>query len=246
MDIDIDIEAEREFHNRRFAEGDSREAQSKYYWAIAPGAHRYWSIVKRIATSSDVLEYGCSTGEKAHELSAVARSVHGIDISDVAIEHANARFSSSAVRYQVMDASKMTFQDCQFDLVFGSGIIHHLDTERSAREIARVLRPGGRAVFWEPLGSNPMINLYRRCTPGARTADEHPLLKRDLDIIQTCFGKLEVSHYGLTSLAVVGIRHSSFGERLRTFFGGIDQALFRVPGMERLAWYCLLQMEKRR
>src|SRR3546814_1101008 len=78
-----------------------------------------------------------------------------------------------------MNAEAMTFPDDSFDLVFGSGIIHHLDIDRAFGEIARVLRPGGRAVFIEPLGLNPAIELYRRFTPSARTPDEHPLLRRD-------------------------------------------------------------------
>ncbi|WP_428491963.1 hypothetical protein [Rhodopila sp.] len=61
--------------------------------------------------------------------------------------------------------------------MFGIGIIHHLDTRQASREVARVLRPDGNAVFWEPMGTNPIIGLYRMLTPNARTVDEHPLAK---------------------------------------------------------------------
>src|SRR3546814_18316951 len=77
-----------------------------------------------------------------------------------------------------MNAEAMTFPDDSFDLVFGSGIIHHLDIDRASGEIARVLRPGGRAVFIEPLGLNPAIALYRRFPPRALTPHDPPLLRR--------------------------------------------------------------------
>src|SRR3546814_13720576 len=74
-----------------------------------------------------------------------------------------------------MNAEAMDFPDDSFDLVFGSGIIHHLDIDRAFAEIARVLRPGGRAVFVEPPGLNPAIEIYRRLTPGAPPPAAHPL-----------------------------------------------------------------------
>lgn len=242
--MDINIDAEREFHNRRFAEGDSREAQSKYYWAIERGADRYWSLVRAYAKNADVLEYGCANGERTNELSASVRSIQAIDISDVAIARANERYASSNVHFNVMDASNMTFDAGQFDLVFGSGIIHHLNTERSMREISRVLRPAGRAVFWEPLGSNPLINLYRHYTPEARTEDEHPLLERDFDVMREYFGDVEVEYYGFTALAAFGLRNLKIGKYARGALSGLDQALFRIPGAKRLAWMSLLIMRK--
>src|SRR3546814_11483257 len=85
----------------------------------------------------------------------MARTATGIDISDVAIEKGRERARQKGftnVRLEAMNAEAMTFPDDSFDLVFGSGIIHHLDIDRAFGEIARVLRPGGRAVFIEPLG----------------------------------------------------------------------------------------------
>jgi len=50
-------------------------------------------------------------------------------------------------------------------------ILHHLDLTVAARELRRVLRPGGVAVFCEPWGGNPLLNFARRRLPyaGKRT-----------------------------------------------------------------------------
>ena len=52
-----------------------------------------------------------------------------------------------------------------FDFVYGCAILHHLDYHRALDEICRVLKPGGRILFAEPLGINPVAKLVRLVTP---------------------------------------------------------------------------------
>ena len=131
-------------------------------------------IIARKAPGGVVLDYGCFTGDLYEQLlpHQPARIV-GIDISTQGIETARARFP--AAEYSVMDAHRTTFADTTFDLVVGRSILHHLDWEVAIREVGRILKPGGVAVFTEPLGGNPAARLIRKLTPKARTKDEHPV-----------------------------------------------------------------------
>lgn len=235
------LEAEREFHDRRFRDGDQRQDQLKYYWAVEDGAAEFAGMVAQQAVGADVLEYGCGLGTRAGELASGARSFHGIDISEAAIRHVRAGSSAPNVTFSVMDAMSLDFPDRTFDLVYGSGIVHHLDTELSAREVARVLRPGGVALFWEPLGLNPFINAYRLLTPSARTADEHPLVGRDFELMRRHYSTVGLKFFGLTSIAAVPIRQARFGSAARRALLGLDRALLRVPGVRMLAWYALIR-----
>ena len=234
------LKSEREFHNKRFKDGDSRHAQLKYYWAIAHGAESYAAKVKELAKGANVLEYGCGAEPRSVELLDVAKSVHAIDISDEGIKTASRTYSAPNLKFSVMDAMNMGFPDASFDLVFGSGIIHHLDTDASTREISRVLRKGGTAVFWEPLGLNPIINGYRFLTPSARTPDEHPLLPRDIHIFRRNFETVELKYFGLSTLAAVPFRNTSAGTLMRNVLEYIDDAVLCVPGIRYLAWYCTI------
>src|SRR5207253_636878 len=92
-----------------------------------------------------------------------------------------------------------------FDRIWGNAILHHLDLDVAAREIRRVLRPGGMAVFCEPWGENPLLNWVRKKIryPGkSRTADEEPLRRRDLAVLRRTFPHVEV--HGCQFLSMAG------------------------------------------
>ena len=169
--------SEQEFHDDRYAD-ETRAHLDKYYAVMQRSYGSFRQLAREAATGVDVLEYGCGAEPNSLEVAREARSVHGIDISPVAIERA--RTSAAALglerfQFSVADAEALDFPDDSFDLVFGAAIVHHLELDKAIAEIARVLRPEGRAIFIEPLGHNPLINLYRRRTPELRTPDEHPL-----------------------------------------------------------------------
>jgi ubiquinone/menaquinone biosynthesis C-methylase UbiE len=131
-----------------------------------------------------VLDYGCGPGYLTkYLLENGAVSVTGIDVSEGEIEQAreSARRDGFDDRssFLVADAHATGFPDDSFDLIVGDSILHHLDMQLALRELRRILRPGGRAVFMEPLVHNPILRLGRALTPTARTPDEHPLTVDD-------------------------------------------------------------------
>lgn len=100
-----------------------------------------------------------------------------------------------------MDAHQLDFADASFDMVFGVAILHHLEFTRAIREIHRVVRNGGKIVFMEPLRHNPLARLVRWFTPHARTPDEVPLGRPELQLIGRNF---EMDNYYSELLSVAG------------------------------------------
>jgi ubiquinone/menaquinone biosynthesis C-methylase UbiE len=143
-----------------------------------------------------VLDYGCGPGYLTeYLLGRGAAHVTGIDISEGEIEQARERALAEGTAdrstHLVADAHALEFEDDSFDLIVGDSILHHLDMEVALREIRRVLRPGGRAVFKEPLWHNPILRIGRLLTPTARTPDEHPLTTADWDLCASIFDDFE-------------------------------------------------------
>jgi len=234
------LDRERAFHDRAFSE--QTRAEVRRFYSVT-GALRAWyeAELARRAPGADVLEYGCGPGSAAYLLADRGAVVTGIDLSPVAIDLARQegerRWLENRLDFRVMDAEHLEFGDDSFDLVCGSGIIHHLDPDRAYAEISRVLHPRGAAVFIEPMGHNPLINAYRNRTPQLRTVDGHPLRMADLKRAARWFGSVETRFFTLTSLAAVPLRGwSGFGGVVRAL-DRVDAALFKVlPPLRRQAW----------
>jgi SAM-dependent methyltransferase len=139
----------------------------------------------------------------------------------------------------------MTFPADTFDMVIGEGILHHLDLEQSYTEISRVLKPGGLAVFMEPLGHNIAMRLFRYFTPKMRTDDEHPLLKRDLDLADRFFSQTRFDYYHLTSFGALLFLKTPWFYKFVGWGDRIDQRLFRaMPWLGLHSWYAIMVLQK--
>jgi SAM-dependent methyltransferase len=143
-------------------------------------------------------------------------------------------------QFDVMNAEELEFEDAAFDVIFGSGIIHHLDVPRAYSELARVLAPGGSAVFVEPLGHNPLIRVFRNRTPELRTPDEHPLVKSNYLLAREYFDRIDVTLYGLATLAAIPVLRTGIAGPVISAGKMIDRVLLRRPGIRWWAWYSLL------
>jgi SAM-dependent methyltransferase len=237
------VERERRFHDDRFAD-DPRARIDRVYDVAARATAEYEAEALSAGRNGTVLELGCGADTLAGALVAREADVVGIDISPVAVELATAR--TPAARFEVMNAESTTFADGRFDAVVGSGILHHLDLDAAAAELARILDPAGTAVFLEPLGHNPFVNLYRRLTPDLRTEDEHPLLVDDLRRLQRDFAEVDVTFHVLAALAAVpATRLGRLGRLVARGLDRLDQVLFRlVPPLRRFAWIVVIRLRR--
>ena len=159
-------------------------------------------------------------------------NLHCINISPEEINHGkkNAPFSKVKPHFHLMDAHNLEFEDESFDFVYGCAILHHLDYNRALDEICRVLKPGGKILFAEPLGINPVGKLVRLMTPFARTDDEKPLMFKELAELGERFN---TGHYYEELLSVpLGVASGVFFDSpdnwLTRLGFNLDRTLIRV------------------
>jgi ubiquinone/menaquinone biosynthesis C-methylase UbiE len=189
-----------------------------------------------------VLDYGCGHGENACILAACGAEVSAFDLSPLSIEQARERVKLHSVEdkinFTVCAAGSIQYESNTFDIVTGFGILHHLHTMLPAvfAEVHRVLKPGGIAVFSEPVCNSHALLKLRRLSgvPCYATPDERQLTDRDFEAMRKLFPEVRFLYsYGLARLQrVVGFKASKpliwldyWGQRffppIRRYFGNV-------------------------
>lgn len=205
-----------------------------------------------------VLDLGCGDGFASMDALRAGACVTAIDISPASIEYLITNAKKEGLHHhldaQVMDAHHLNFENESFDIVFGNGILHHLPhLECAIGEIKRVLKESGYAVFFEPLGMNPFVNLFRKVTPNCRTKDEKPFTKQELSIIRTHFPNTQFSYFECTTLFTKGLlllRFSFLAQRLQKYFIRVDEKILKVKDikkitiLQKMSWMILIKMVK--
>jgi ubiquinone/menaquinone biosynthesis C-methylase UbiE len=115
------------------------------------------------------LDLACGTGAIAERAARAGAAVVGVDLAPVLIETARerAREQGLEIDYKVGDCERLEgIEDASFDVVSSTcGIMFAPDHEATARELARVVRPGGRIGLanWTPQGG--VGRMFRMMAP---------------------------------------------------------------------------------
>lgn len=121
-----------------------RAVEDGHWWYVA--LRRL--VSDRLGDARDILDAGCGTGGMMAQLDG--RHVVGVDASPIAISICRERGLRRLVRASV---DRLPFPDSSFDAVLSLDVLYHRDVAddvEGVREMARVLRPGGRLFLHLP------------------------------------------------------------------------------------------------
>jgi GT2 family glycosyltransferase/ubiquinone/menaquinone biosynthesis C-methylase UbiE len=133
-----------EFTGERFVPTESGEIRHEHL-------HRY-AWCSRLVTGKDVLDIACGEGYGSAMLAGRARSVTGVDIAEIAVQHATERYRDiPGLRFTCGNAAQIPLRDQSVDVVVSFETIEHHDRHREMlNEIRRVLRPDGILIISSP------------------------------------------------------------------------------------------------
>jgi SAM-dependent methyltransferase len=247
------LRAEMDFHDRQAQQRAAvllRRSADLRFTDAAYLDHESW-IRPAFALLGDLhgkhfLDFGCGHGMAAVVLARGGARVTAFDLSPGYLAEASARAAASGLTIDFLqaDGAHLPFADAVFDGIWGNAILHHLDLAVAAPELHRVLKPGGAAVFCEPWDENPLLNWARARLPYPgkhRTADEVPLRRADLRILQCTFPDLHIQGYQLLSMLRRVLRAGSLTRQLERCDGWL---LSHLPGLQRFCRYVVLSMRR--
>ena len=191
-----------------------------------------------------VLELGCGPGGTAVIFAQRGAQVLAVDISqdevEKTIQMAKDHNVSDRVKVTVMDAENLACHSETFDFVFSKSVLVLTDHEVVAAESARVLKPGGKAIFLENLKHHPLIYLYRRLfvpyAPGVRYISQG-----DIERIGSHFSVIDHREFHLLSIGSLFwdkfIKSGKVYRWTLNVLTSIDEKLLSLaPFLRRFCW----------
>ena len=150
--------ADWERHAQWWQEGFTDGVDAEYEEQILPLAEHHLTGARR------VLDVGCGEGQVARRAArAGAATVVGCDPSETQVVVARQRGGGPV--YVRADADRLPVSDASFDAVVACLVFEHIDeVDAALAEVARVLRRGGRFVFFL---NHPLLQ-----TPGSGWIDD--------------------------------------------------------------------------
>lgn len=123
---------------------------TEYQDEVRFGFHRYVGLGPDLYRSRDILDLGSGFGGRTVRFAELeARTVAGVEVSAGMVEHAS-RFASQRgvdATFSVGSGEALPLTDDSADLVLMNDVMEHVvDPPSVLKEVARVLRPGGRLI----------------------------------------------------------------------------------------------------
>jgi len=227
---------------------------------ILPPEENFYTFAQRASTmvgvgdflgdlhGKQILEYGCGLGTNVVLLAKSGAQVTTFDLSPKSImvsrQRAKLNHVDSNIRFAVAAGEFLPYADESFDVIFGRAILHHLEADLGWFDINRILKPGGKAVFVEPMGMNPLLNFVREYIPypgkNLRGAD-HPLTYNDINKWGQGFDKFRYCEIQFLSMLERGF---GFGKRIRVLRRLDDFLLKQQPFLRRYCRYVIMYFVK--
>jgi ubiquinone/menaquinone biosynthesis C-methylase UbiE len=173
-----------------------------------------------------------------------------MDISEPIMHVARERLLKNDVVNSVSfingSAHNIPLADESVDLVFGIAILHHLHLQLVSREVFRILKKGGRAIFQEPVRNSKVIKLLRGLIPYQAedvSPYERPLTDEELADFGEAFSQYRSRAFTLPHISVAGILPGA--NKLIGPLQRLDGAVLkRFPSLDYYATVRVIEMVK--
>ena len=233
--------------NARFADERAALGNPSYVWRS--GQERRLALIRAWVPLENryILDIGCGIGQYVAAFRRYSSHVYGFDVAPERVKEG----AKTLPNLMLASSDALPYPDASFDVIVLNEVIEHVRDDRATMaEIARVLRPGGRAVFYAPnrfypfethgvyvrgryvFGNIPLVNylpgpLRNRLVPHARA-----YLTRDFRRITRGLPLRTVTHgYVYPGFDNVAARSAGLARLLRRTLYAAEQSPLQLFGL---------------
>ncbi|WP_425040545.1 class I SAM-dependent methyltransferase [Primorskyibacter sp. S187A] len=232
--------------------------QPYIYWLETCGLFDFYDFaLSRMGDMSGkhILDCGCGPGHTCVMFTRRGATAKGFDVDDGELDKARriAEANGVEVDYSNQRFEEINYPDHSFDLAFGSCVIHHVDIDEAARQLGRVLKPGGKGIFIENSNRNPFLMLARSRLVGrfgvpkyGDDEEEHPLRDDEIELLRQEFpGQVNVHFPALVLFRLLDFYVFRRRSKLLTsLMRGLDKAIGSIYFMRRYSYFQIIEFQR--
>lgn len=197
-----------------------------------------------------LLDFGAGDGWNSICFAKAKAHVWAIDISEKGVElirtKAVANGVSDYITAEVRNCYKTELATNQFDIIYGGGVLHHLNIDAAGKEICRILHPDGVAVFFEPIRDSRVMDVIKMIVlklinkkPLEETENETPLTSNKIRQLESYFDTVNYTHFNVLTSAGLLI-NSDYLKKVLTW---LDYSCMKfVPGFKKLGRAVVIEL----
>jgi len=219
------------------------------FWRFHPSARDAVERALGPLRGQQILELGAGDGFTTLRLARRGARVIALELSHGGLRTIGARAASAGFAATVAplraDAQQLPLATATVDLVYGENFLMYVDPATIGREAARVLKPGGRAIFLEPTAHHPFIRLYRRFGSPYRGTAPRYFTIADIARLGASFGTVtHEEHYLFSVLALPFAGYPFLFALAFRSLDRLDRLITRViPALRRFGWLTVVTLD---
>lgn len=204
-----------------------------------------------------ILDCGCGTGLISSALGRKGARVTSFDLSMQMLKNAQKRALHWKLNVPVIQSSfeNLPFKENSFDLIIGTMILHHTELHLAIKELKRILKPGGKALFLETQIRNPVLKflvespLYKIRALRHGSPEEKPLTTKALKYIKSQFKGIRFYYFSFVFLQLIGsiltkpVRKTMLEKLVLPFFILPDDFVAKfLPSLRRYSYWVVMEI----
>ena len=208
-----------------------------------------------------ILDVGTGLGESAVYFAKQGATVTATDISPGMIslcrKLAKQHKVTDKIEFIVSSAELLPRNKGRYDIIYAVNLLHHLkDAESFMKTASNNLKSPGLFLSYDPIESNPAVNVYRKLAQKVRSANERPLEINFVKTVSKYFSSIKhrefwffaqllfLKYYFVNHIdpndtrywKLIHYKRNRCGERVMKFLHAVDRIPLSFPLINSWAW----------